>query len=68
MPLWTPVEVVGLLLRDTQGLILRPDGGGEWRLDAPAKHFALANQRVRVTGVRSGFNQIDVQTMEKVRA
>lgn len=63
MPRWTPIDLTGLLLRDGDRLALRPDGGGEWRLDAGGKYAALVGQRVRVTGVRAGFDLVDVKTM-----
>ena len=51
----------GLLLHSGSGLILRRDGGGRWRLDAPRKAQQLVGQRVTVEATRSGFDVLDVQ-------
>lgn len=60
MPLGSHHEIEGLLLRRGRLHSLHPDGGGTWRLDAPRAADRLAGQRVRVRGVRSGFDLLDV--------
>ena len=50
----------GLLLRGKHGLVLRRDDGGEWRLDAPATADRMIGQRVRLEGVRDGFDLLAV--------
>lgn len=54
----------GLLLQGKPWLVLRRDDGGEWRLDAPARAYRLVGQRVRVDGVRDGFDLLAVEAIE----
>ena len=54
----------GLLLQGKPWLVLRRDDGGEWRLDAPARACRLVGQRVRVDGVRDGFDLLAVSAIE----
>ncbi len=54
----------GLLLQGKPWLVLRRDDGGEWRLDAPARAYRLVGQRVRVDGVRDGFDLLAVAAIE----
>lgn len=61
MPRGTRHELTGLLLRHGPTLILRVDGGGEWRLDAPTQARRLVGRRMSVTGVRDGFDLLAVQ-------
>ncbi len=49
----------GLLLRQRGRLILQRDDGGFWILDAGPDAENLLGLRVRVEGIRSGFNSID---------
>lgn len=56
----------GILLEGPFGLILRRDDGGEWQLDAPVHARRLLGQRVRLEGVRDGFDLLAVQTIEPV--
>jgi len=60
MPIGSEHIEEGLLLRERGELILRRDDGDGWRLrlDEPAE--ALPGSRVRVHGVRSGFDLLDV--------
>lgn len=60
MPLGSLHEENGLLLREGNWLILQRDNGGRWRLYASRKAERLLGQRVRVEGVRSGFDLLDV--------
>lgn len=64
MPRGTRNELTGLLLPDGPTLILRVDGGGEWRLDAPTHAWRLIGRRVSVTGVRDGFDLLGVQRLD----
>lgn len=54
----------GLLLEGKPWLVLRRDDGGEWRLDGPARAYRLVGQRVRVDGVRDGFDLLAVAAIE----
>jgi hypothetical protein len=50
----------GLLLRQRGALILTRDDGGRWRLDGDTDADDLLGQRVRVEGVRSDFDLLEV--------
>lgn len=54
----------GVLLSDNRNPILRVDGGGEWRLDLSQSVRHLLGKRVRVVGVRSEFDMIDVVNID----
>lgn len=56
----------GMLLEGRHGLVLRRDEGGEWRLDAPLRAQRLVGRRVRVDGVRDGFDLLAVTAIEPV--
>ena len=66
MPMGTRHEVVGLLLEDRGQLALDVEGGGTWRLDAGWKARRLLGRRVRVTGIRDGFDLLAVETIERI--
>ena len=57
--------------RDVGGLILDVPGGGVWRLDlgvvAAWRARRLVGMRVRVTGVRDGFDLLAVETIARAR-
>jgi len=55
----------GLLLRSGDRLVLRRDDGGEWRLEAPSRAERLVGQRVRLTGTRTGFDVLNVETINQ---
>jgi hypothetical protein len=57
----------GLLLRQRSGLILQRDDGGHWQLDAEPDAERLLGSRVRVEGVRSAFNSLDVSRIVPCR-
>ena len=63
MPLGTDHSEEGLLLRDGRALVLRIDGGGEWRLDAPIASERMVGQRVIVEGRRDGFDLLGVRSI-----
>ena len=64
MPLGAPVDETGLVLQDGPRIILRVDDGGEWQLDLRSRHGRPLGRRVRVQGMRSGFNLIDVDELQ----
>lgn len=61
MPLGSEHVEDGLLLREGGWIVLRRDDGGRWRLDLARRHEELLGRRVRVEGVRSGFDLLDVR-------
>lgn len=64
MPLGTSHIEEGFLQIEKDRLVLRLDGGGRWRLSADAAAYQLVGQRVRVKGVRIGFDLLDVGNVE----
>lgn len=66
MPHGAPVDLTGTLLRDGRRLVLAVSGGGEWIIDPPlfAGAHRLIGKRVRVIGVRGGFNLVDAHRLE----
>jgi Protein of unknown function (DUF5818) len=60
MPRGSTHIIEGLLLGGDVYPILRPDGGGQWRLDLPWRYRKMVNRRVRVEGIRSEFDMLDV--------
>lgn len=63
MPKGTREELTGLLLAGNIYPVLRMADGGEWRLDINQRYRHFLGQRVRVTGLRSGFDLLDVQSI-----
>ena len=63
MPLGSFHAEEGLLLRERGSLILQRADGGRWRLDADPGAERMLGQRVRVEGVRSGFDVLTVSRM-----
>lgn len=57
------MDETGLLLSEAGRLVLRRDDGGAWRLDADSTVKTLVGRRVRVQGVRGGFDLIDVRSV-----
>ncbi|WP_339348675.1 DUF5818 domain-containing protein [uncultured Sphingomonas sp.] len=64
MPIGSRHDETGLLLREGRALTLQRDGGGRWRLDAPHKLEKLSGCRVRVIGVRDGFDLLAVERFD----
>jgi Protein of unknown function (DUF5818) len=60
MPRGSTHVIVGLMLEGAAYPVLRPDEGGQWRLDLPWRYRKMINQRVRVEGTRSEFDMLDV--------
>jgi hypothetical protein len=50
----------GLLLRQRGRLILQKDDGGFWLLEADREAERMIGSRVRVDGIRSGFNVLEI--------
>lgn len=65
MPRGTTHNETGLLLREGCWLVLMRDDGGRWRLDVSGKAERLLGRRVRVEGVRSGFDLLDVVSIDR---
>lgn len=65
MPLGTTHAPEGLLLIERGALVLRLDGGGRWRLTADADVYQRVGQRVRIEGVRTGFDLLEVRSVER---
>lgn len=65
MPRGTAHLVNGLLIVEGDGFALDVDGGGRWRLDVSDNRAAtrMAGRRVTVSGRRSGFDLLDVETI-----
>lgn len=53
-------DEVGVIEVEAGELVLRRDDGGRWRLDAPVRADLYLGQRMRVRGMRSGFDLLDV--------
>ncbi|WP_240502305.1 DUF5818 domain-containing protein [Sphingomonas panacis] len=64
MPHGSRHRETGLLLRSSHGLALRRDDGGVWQLDAPHRAYHLIGQRVRLEGIRDGFDLLGVTQIE----
>lgn len=60
MPLGTFHSEEGLLLLQRGGLILQRDDGGRWRLDAGKNAEQNLGRRVKVEGLRSDFDVLEV--------
>lgn len=63
MPIGTRHIESGLLLREGRHLLLRIDGGGQWRLDAPLRSERLLGRRVTVDARRDGFDLLGVDAI-----
>lgn len=61
MPLGSPHDETGLLLREGRWLTLQRGAGGRWRLDVDRGAERMFGQRVRGVGVRSGFDLLDLR-------
>lgn len=70
MPRGKRHELVGRLREANGRWSLRPDDGGEWRLDVGLllswRARRLAGNRVRVIGVRDGFDLLAVERLTAV--
>lgn len=52
-------------MRSGESLVLELEDGGQWALDLNRSAHALVGRRVRLEGIRSGFNLIDVDRIER---
>lgn len=66
MPLGSYHSEEGLLLRQRGSLILQRDDGGRWRLNTDPDADTLLGSRVRVEGIRSDFDILDVTRIIRV--
>jgi hypothetical protein len=57
--------LTGRLVATSRGFALDVDDGGRWRLDVTDPNAAtwLVGQRVTATGIRSGFDLLDVAAL-----
>jgi hypothetical protein len=65
MPRGTRHEESGQLLREGGWLVLLRHDGGRWRLDVGRKAARLLGQWVHVDGIRSDFDILDVQSINR---
>ncbi len=65
MPLGTHHSIAGRLMMDGSRIVLEADSGGIWELDADRPVGKLLGKRVRVQGIRSGFNLLDVECIKR---
>ncbi|WP_374552383.1 DUF5818 domain-containing protein [Sphingobium yanoikuyae] len=68
MPRGTRHELTGILLENGLYPVLRVSDGGEWRLDLRSSYRHLLGLRVRIRGVRSDFDMLDVESIEAATA
>ena len=59
-----PIDLSGLLLREGGGFILQSDHGTTWRLVLHRVPVDLVAKRVRVIGVQTGEDVIDVEGVQ----
>ena len=59
-------ELTGILLENGLYPIIRMADGGEWRLEVPKRHKHFLGTRVKVTGMRDGFDLLAVDRIEPV--
>jgi hypothetical protein len=60
----TQIDETGMLLREGGGFILKRDSGGHWRLELHRLPVDLVGKRVRVIGIRSAEDLIDVEGVQ----
>ena len=58
-------DETGRLWRKGRWLTLHRDAGGRWRLDVDHGAERMLGQRVRVVGVCSGFDLLDVRRISR---
>lgn len=58
MPIGWHHDETGILVRDGDLLYLQRDAGGHWQIDARGRTAELLGRRVRVIGVRTGFDRL----------
>ncbi|MBX9846767.1 MAG: hypothetical protein K2Z80_33650 [Xanthobacteraceae bacterium] len=65
MPQGTRHVLTGLLLEHRGGLVLNVEDGGTWRLDVGRSARRLLGERVRVEGMRDGFDLLAVKRIDR---
>jgi hypothetical protein len=64
MPLYTPIDETGILMRENGIAVLVMPGGGRWRLEVVKRiKPEMWGRRVRVIGTRDGFDLIAVKKL-----
>ena len=58
------IDETGMLLRVGGGFALKRDAGGLWRLDLHRTPVDLVGKRVRVIGIRTGEDRVDVEGVQ----
>jgi hypothetical protein len=61
-----PIDETGILLRDGGGFALKRDAGGLYRLDLHRTPVDLVEKHVRVIGVLTGLELVDVEGVQPV--
>jgi hypothetical protein len=59
-----PIDETGILLRDGGGFALKRDAGGLYRLDLHRTPVDLVEKHVRVIGVLTGPELVDVEGVQ----
>ena len=63
MPRGTRHVVTGTLRRSTLGPVVEMDDGGRWQVDIDGRWRRHLGRRVRIEGVRTGFDLLAVERM-----
>ncbi|PTQ10332.1 hypothetical protein CLG96_13680 [Sphingomonas oleivorans] len=58
------IDEAGLLLREGGGFVLQRDAGGLWHLDMHRVPVDLVGKRVRIIGIRSRPDLVDVEGVQ----
>jgi hypothetical protein len=58
------IDETGMLLREGGGFVLKRDAGGKYRLDLHRMPVDLVGKRVRVIGVQSEPDLVDVEGVQ----
>lgn len=66
MPIGSHHDETGILVRDGELLYLQRDAGGHWQIDAPDKATNLIGHRVRIVGVRTGFDRLSAKQITEL--
>lgn len=61
MPIGSHHDETGILVRDGDLLYLQRDAGGHWEIDASDKIATMLGRRVRVVGMRTGFDRLSAK-------
>lgn len=66
MPIGSFHDETGILISVGDRLYLQRDAGGRWEIDAPDKVMVLLDRRVRLLGVRTGFDRLSAKQVSPV--